>query len=149
MTKSIGIMISTYEKPYPSFEVASFDYEDDFYLEGSEANGDKFYCNKRYWRYEPYDEESLQKEAIQRPPEDFDMVGKPKHYQVLPGVEVRDIIKALVAKIEANKSLTAMQVADYVQLMQYLLRFMDKNGDEDLAKAKVYLDWLVESRKGE
>ncbi len=78
--------------------------------------------------------------------EDFwhDPVSKPKHYMLFEeeGIEVRDVIKELVDKIHVN---SGMFVADYVQMMQYLMRFMDKNGQEDLKKARWYLDKLIDA----
>jgi hypothetical protein len=83
--------------------------------------------------------------------EDFwhDPVNKPKHYMLFEeeGIEVRDVIKKLVDKVytsyETPKNMP-MSLADYVQMMQYLMRFMDKNGVEDLKKARWYLDKLIE-----
>ena len=83
----------------------------------------------------------------------YDVVNKPKHYMLFENheiidrdIEVRDVIEKLVSKMQieliATKPLFA---ADYVQLMQYLMRFMDKNGLEDLKKARFYLDKLIES----
>ena len=74
-----------------------------------------------------------------------DPVEKPKHYMLFEeeGIEVRDVIKKLVTKMEMLSS--GMFIADYVQLMQYLMRFMDKNGVEDLKKARWYLDKLIAS----
>lgn len=95
--------------------------------------------------------------------EDYDSVSKPRHYMLFDedavisfegkGIEVRDVIEKLV-----NKAHTAIQqddypqgyskpmfIADYVQMMQYLMRFMDKNGVEDLKKASWYLDKLIEA----
>lgn len=83
-------------------------------------------------------------------PTDYDVVSKPKHYMLfeLEGIEVRDVIEKLVDKIyksyETPKNMP-MALADYVQMMQYLMRFMDKNGVEDLKKARWYLDKLVEA----
>ncbi len=82
----------------------------------------------------------------------YDTVSKPKHYMLFEeeGIEVRDVIRELVAKI-ANKtgqgelSWSPLAESDYVQMMQYLMRFMDKNGAEDLKKARVYLNWLIEA----
>lgn len=80
---------------------------------------------------------------------EYDMVSKPKHYMLFEeeGIEVRDVIERLVDKLPL-KGLTAvgdgMFIADYVQMMQYLMRFMDKNGEEDLKKARWYLDKLIE-----
>ena len=76
----------------------------------------------------------------------YDTVHKPKHYMLFEeeGIEVRDVIEKLVNKIpSASHSYGGLFVADYVQLMQYLMRFMDKNGVEDLKKARWYLDKLI------
>ena len=73
-----------------------------------------------------------------------DPVEKPKHYMLFEeeGIEVRDVIEKLVDKIEWRPD-SSLFVADYVQMMQYLMRFMDKNGVEDLKKARWYLDKLI------
>lgn len=75
----------------------------------------------------------------------YDVVSKPKHYMLFEqeGIEVRDVIEKLVKKIEWYPD--GLAISDYVQLMQYLMRFMDKNGVEDLRKAKWYLDKLIEA----
>lgn len=84
-----------------------------------------------------------------------DPVEKPKHYMLFDadyvnatayfkeGIEVRDVIERLVGKLPKNAK--PMYIADYVQMMQYLMRFMDKNGVEDLKKARWYLDKLIVS----
>jgi hypothetical protein len=86
----------------------------------------------------------------------YDIISKPKHYMLFnaetviffadtnKGIEVRDVITQLVEKLRVDKD-SGMFVADYVQLMQYLMRFMDKNGVEDLKKARWYLDRMIES----
>jgi hypothetical protein len=76
----------------------------------------------------------------------YDTIHKPKHYMLFEeeGIEVRDVIEKLVNKIPpASRDYGGLFVADYVQLMQYLMRFMDKNGVEDLKKARWYLDKLI------
>lgn len=78
----------------------------------------------------------------------YDMVSKPKHYMLFEeqGIEVRDVIEKLVNKFSpVTHSYGGLVVADYVQMMQYLMRFMDKNGVEDLRKAKWYLEKLIEA----
>lgn len=88
--------------------------------------------------------------------EDFNVISKPKHYMLfawdeLPtgggGVEVRDVLKKLVDKCytTAMPEDASLFISDYVQLMQYLMRFMDKNGKEDLEKARWYLDKMIEA----
>ena len=77
---------------------------------------------------------------------EHDPVNKPKHYMLLPekGVEVRDVIKALVNKVYLTNN-DPMFYADYVQALQYIMRFMDKNGVEDLKKCRWYLDKMIEA----
>jgi hypothetical protein len=84
----------------------------------------------------------------------YDVISKPKHYMLFDeyqikckaqenlGVEVRDVLEMLVLKLEPKDGLFE---SDYVQLMQYLMRFMDKNGVEDLKKARWYLDKMISS----
>jgi hypothetical protein len=79
----------------------------------------------------------------------YDTVEKPKHYMLFEeqGIEVRDVIKKLVNKFdteELHDFYSHMFIADYVQMMQYVMRFMDKNGVEDLKKARWYLDKMIE-----
>ena len=87
---------------------------------------------------------------------DFNVISKPKHYMLFDemevkerafegqGIEVRDVIEKLVGKLElTSMGHSYMFAADYVQLMQYLMRFMDKNGKEDLEKARWYLDKMI------
>lgn len=89
------------------------------------------------------------------PDPQYDVVSKPKHYMLFKydelykyeeGVEVRDVIEKLVNKIPpVSRDYGGLFTADYVQLMQYLMRFMNKNGVEDLKKARWYLDKLIDS----
>jgi hypothetical protein len=98
-------------------------------------------------------------------PSQYDVVSKPKHYMLFDadyvnstaylkeGIEVRDVIEKLMEKIysayaeERNTTIPESPLfdSDYVQMMQYLMRFMDKNGVEDLKKARWYLDKLIDS----
>ena len=91
------------------------------------------------------------KDAGYRVVDDYDIVTKPKHYMLFSpdevptgeyGIEVRDVIEKLVNKIEYYPD--GMFLADYVQMMQYGMRFMDKNGLEDLKKQRWYLDKMIE-----
>ena len=91
-----------------------------------------------------------------------DAVNKPKHYMLFSeedvrgffadnkGIEVRDVIEKLVNKIREGSNVPFWKKcplfeADYVQMMQYLMRFMDKGGLEDLKKAMWYLDKLIKA----
>lgn len=77
----------------------------------------------------------------------YDAVNKPKHYQLMDGVEVKDVRKVLLEKIQASGKLTFHQADLWSRSWEYMTRFMDKNGLEDLEKAQVYLKWLVEDMK--
>lgn len=69
-------------------------------------------------------------------------VNSPKHYQLLPGVEVYDIRQALAAKAtEAGATLD--QFSDYDRAIEYLLRMWEKNGKQDAEKAAWYLNKLI------
>jgi hypothetical protein len=86
-------------------------------------------------------------EAIEKK-EAYNSVSKPRHYMLFEkeGIEVRDVIEKLTEKFElTSMGHSYMFAADYVQMMQYLMRFMDKNGKEDLEKARWYLDKLIEA----
>lgn len=82
----------------------------------------------------------------------YDIISKPKHYMLFEeqGIEVRDVCGKLVCKVREGSNVPFWKdnnlfESDYVQLMQYLMRFMDKNGVEDLKKARWYLDKMIES----
>jgi uncharacterized membrane-anchored protein len=76
----------------------------------------------------------------------YNVISKPKHYMLFEdkNIEVRDVIAKLVSKLKVDTD-SGMFVADYVQLLQYIMRFMDKNGVEDLKKARWYLDKMIEA----
>ena len=77
-----------------------------------------------------------------------DAVKQPSHYMLKPGLEVRDVLELLVDKLQQTLPYpgnTPLFESDYVQMMQYLMRFMDKNGKQDLEKARYYLDKLIEA----
>jgi len=63
------------------------------------------------------------------------------------GIEVRDVLEKLSWKLYQSGACAEVPlfISDYVQLMQYLMRFMDKNGVEDLKKARWYLDKMISS----
>ena len=74
----------------------------------------------------------------------YNVISKPKHYMLMDGLEVRDVLAALVSKLHsANIPESSLFVSDYVQMMQYFMRFMDKNGKQDLEKGKYYLEKLI------
>lgn len=88
-----------------------------------------------------------------KPSVKHDPVSRPKHYMLFPekNIEVRDVLARLADKIKMSDNrvplweVAPLFEADYVQMMQYGMRFMDKNGKEDLLKMRWYLDKLIDS----
>lgn len=68
-----------------------------------------------------------------------DSVKSPDHY-TQGGIETIDFIKA---------KLTPEEFEGYCKgnVIKYVSREGDKGGTEDLRKAAVYLDWLIENRE--
>lgn len=70
--------------------------------------------------------------------ENCDPVEKPAHYTVGP-VEVIDIIR--------QQQGSAVEFHYEAALLKYALRWRYKNGVQDLKKARVYLDWLIDHKE--
>ena len=82
-------------------------------------------------------QENRQVEAV----EESDNVNHPEHYQLVNGVEVIDIIKAVLNR----SAFTGFQGYCLGNVIKYILRADMKNGKEDYKKASAYLNWLIES----
>ena len=76
---------------------------------------------------------------------EFNVVTKPKHYQLIPekNIEVKHIVAILADRLGTNGYNGAF-IADFAQMLQYLMRFDEKNGKEDLEKAKEFLGGMLE-----
>ena len=68
-----------------------------------------------------------------------DGVNHPSHYNQ-GGIEVWDVINAFTKDLEGVEAFYAGNV------IKYVLRWNHKNGIEDLEKAKVYIDKIIEGR---
>lgn len=68
-----------------------------------------------------------------------DMVNHPSHYQSESGLEVIDVIKAFTS------NLTGVEATDTGNVLKYMCRWKNKNGVEDLKKAKWYLEHLIDN----
>lgn len=66
-----------------------------------------------------------------------DNISNPKHYQGQYGLSAIDVHKNFM---------TENQLGGYYlgNTLKYLLRYQNKNGLEDLKKARKHLDWLIE-----
>lgn len=131
---------------HPAFSVLSVSSEYEYHIEGRKADGEPFYCLKDYWYFEP----TIQKDN-QYGKNINDPVNNPSHYQLLPGVEVIDVLDVLCNKLDKSESLvlTGSQKSYYAQMMGYLMRCMDKNGLQDMKKARFYLDRIIKQRGGD
>lgn len=69
----------------------------------------------------------------------YDTVNRPKHYTA-GKYEVIDIIDSI---LESMPSLSAKEGSRLANIIKYLSRFKNKNGLEDLQKARWYLDKLI------
>lgn len=67
-----------------------------------------------------------------------DNVNHPNHYKSKSGLEVIEVIRAFTEDLEGLEGYYTGNV------LKYMCRWKKKNGLEDLKKARVYLDWLIE-----
>lgn len=76
-----------------------------------------------------------------------DSVNSPKHYMLFEdkGIEVRHVLEKLAEKINNASSIpdSPLFTSDYIQMMQYFMRFMEKNGREDLEKGQWFLNKVL------
>ena len=79
--------------------------------------------------------------TAQYTPKPFDPVSKPSHYNQY-GIEAIDAIRASLGP-------DGFQAYCKGNVIKYLWRYEYKNGLEDLKKAQVYLNWMVESKESE
>lgn len=66
-----------------------------------------------------------------------EMVCHPAHYQSETGLEVIDVIEAFTSK------LSGVEAFDTGNIIKYICRWPEKNGLEDLKKARWYLSHLI------
>ena len=71
-----------------------------------------------------------------------DMVKHPNHYLGADGLEVFEVLEQFSPSQEYVEGFYCSNV------IKYVLRFSQKNGVEDLKKARVYLDKLIETMEG-
>jgi hypothetical protein len=65
------------------------------------------------------------------------MVSHPPHYQSETGMEVIDVIEAFVFDLKG------IEASDTANVIKYICRWKNKNGLQDLKKAKWYLEHLI------
>lgn len=65
-------------------------------------------------------------------------VSHPNHYQSKSGLECKDVIEA------ATEDLVGYEAVYTANIIKYIWRWKKKNGDEDLRKAKQYIDFILD-----
>lgn len=74
-----------------------------------------------------------------------DMVNKPPHYVLKPGLEVIDVRTAIFEKLQREGIVVPYaDMSDWDRAFEYLIRMFFKNGKEDAEKSLYYLNRLVE-----
>lgn len=68
----------------------------------------------------------------------YNVVNHPSHYQTKSGLEAIDVIEAF------TEHLTGGEATNTGNVIKYICRWKNKNGLEDLEKARWYLDRLIE-----
>jgi len=89
-------------------------------------------------------EEYIKSICNKHEPEDTDDAVNPKHYDLFPehGIQVRELMQVLCEKLD-NKGYSGFLVSDYVQAMQYFLRWFDKGKEDDIKKGIWYMDKIL------
>lgn len=82
-----------------------------------------------------YDVDTCSRKLIRPEPE---MVEHPAHYQSETGLEVIDVIEAFTFDLKGIEGF------DTGNIIKYICRWKNKNGVEDLKKAKFYLEHLID-----
>jgi len=82
----------------------------------------------------PLDREGESKPGLITP---LDAVNSPRHY-VKGGMECQDAVKAAISNLSGYEALAIGSA------IQYLWRYKEKNGVEDLKKARWYIDSVLE-----
>lgn len=65
------------------------------------------------------------------------MVSHPSHYQSKSGLEVIDVIEAFTDGLEG------IEACDTGNIIKYMCRWKQKNGIQDLKKARWYIEHLI------
>lgn len=68
----------------------------------------------------------------------------PVHYDLFPeyGIQVRELMEVLCNKLD-RQGFSGFLCSDYVQAMQYFLRWFEKNGVEDIEKGIWYMNKII------
>lgn len=105
-----------------------------------DANGDELFASIEVVNVDDSEKVPDPNEDVKKEKENDSKVVHPNHYNQ-DGIEVWDVIKAFTKDLEGAEAFYAGNV------IKYVLRWNHKNGIEDLEKAKIYIDKIIEGRK--
>lgn len=96
-----------------------------------------FKCQKcnQHWTKDYLEEKGFYDDVYLNP--DQDLVNHPNHYISKDGIESIDVIRAF------TRDLKGMEAVCTANILKYVMRWNNKNGIEDLKKARWYLDYLI------
>ena len=103
------------------------------------------HCSHKIWVIKEEDtlQDYIQKIEEKYPEEDRNAIN-PKHYDLFPehGIQVRELMQVLCDKLD-RQGFSGFLCSDYVQAMQYFLRWFEKNGIEDIEKGIWYMNKII------
>lgn len=111
---------------------------DELLIPAVDANGDELFAGIAIVNVDDSEKVPDPNEDVKK--ENDSKVIHPNHYNQ-NGMEVWDVIKAFTSELSGVEAFYAGNV------IKYVLRWNHKNGIEDLKKAKVYIDKIIEGRK--
>ena len=65
---------------------------------------------------------------------------RPNHYKTTDGIECIDALRAMLGQERFEGFLQG-------NILKYVWRYRDKGGKEDLEKAKIYMQWLIDCQQ--
>ena len=118
----------------------NMDFIGNFLIPAVDANGDDLFASIAIVNVNDSEKIPDPNENAEKDKENDSKVVHPNHYNQ-DGIEVWDIINAFTKDLKGAEAFYAGNV------IKYVLRWNHKNGIEDLEKAKVYIDKIIEGRK--
>ena len=110
----------------------------EFVIPAVDVNGDELFASIEVVNVDDSKKVPASNEDIKK--ENDSKVVHPNHYNQ-DGIEVWDVINAFTKDLKGAEAFYAGNI------IKYVLRWNHKNGIEDLEKAKVYIDKIIEGRK--
>lgn len=112
----------------------------DLLIPAVDANGDELFASIAIVNVDDSEKVPDPNEDVKKDKENDSKIIHQNYYNQ-DGIEVWDVINAFTKDLEGAEAFYAGNV------IKYVLRWNHKNGIEDLEKAKIYIDKIIEGRK--